>query len=435
MDDPIVAHPEQPTDLTDEAEQDPAVLQWLHRVTTPSPRSMRRWPKSMTGRLIQRGLSLGARPIMHAAQIFIGNASEAWACERLDANNWPTRPLRVGVTETMLRHTLERTSGQCVLEWVAASPSRTSAHLCKSLTLDAVLRMDAKGGLLLVMPETRQRSAAWHDWSADRPVTFATLFPGRVDCAELILPSDAARPGNAWFLRRLVEAAATLARHPSRLSAHDRLNGRTPRVDTLHAFELHPSGDATRDAQRLVIHALWNGMKEGAATRLPGSIAAARLVSAFAVGADDDLPETTRVDMASSCVLLVPDEPEVHLRLAAARLASHAHASAMDSLLTGERLLRDHSMKGGTNQVPFLQAELEAGGGRAISLGRVAAGIAMVCASLESSHIPFFRDDVLDDVCHSDWLIPKDEDRNLIIDIFRAILAQRAATDANRMAA
>lgn len=433
IDDPIdgTGEPDISTQSTDADES--GSLKWQRRVT--SPQSVPRWPASATGTLVFAGLGVAARGAMNVARVFLGNSTESWASERLDSMQWPTRPLRVGVADPALRHALERTSGRCALEWIAVSPNRSPDELCRRKCLDAVLRMDPKGNLLLVMPDARPRAAAWHDWSSERPVTFATLFPGRVDCAELVLPSEATRPGATWFLRRLVEAASVFARHPSRLSALDRLNGRTPRIDLLQAVELPPTGDPSRDAQRLVVNALWDGLKEAQATHLPGCVPAARVVSAFIAGADDELPDSTRVDMALACANLAPDEPEVHLRLAAACFAAQLNDQGMDALLRGERLLRDRPMKAGTNQVPFLQAELEAGGGRSISLGRVAAGIALVCASLESSHLAYFRDDVLDDVSHSDWLIPKEQDRQLILDVFHAIMGQRVLFNEGRIAA
>jgi hypothetical protein len=296
--------------------------------------------------------------------------------------------------------------------------------------------MDARGGVILSTPEAPRHAAAWHDWSTERPVTFATLFPGRVDCAELTLPSDASRPGATWFLRSLIEAAATLSRHPSRLTSEDRLRGRTPRIDTLRAVDLPPTNDPVRDAQRLVIHALYESMREAMQMSCrPGCIQAARLVSAFVAGSDDELPEALRLDMAEACASLAPNEAEVQLRLAAVRLASYVDAPALDAILTGERLLRDNQLNGGTTQLPFLQAELELGRGTPVSLGRVAAGVAMVCASLETSRIPYFRDDLLDDARFSGWLIPKDQDRGVLIEVFRAILLEREGTQTRRLVA
>lgn len=424
-------------DTTQEAttEKD-SPFRWMQRVTAPSPRTMKRWPTTALSRMARSGMKMAARSFFRAVTITKGNAAEPWACEVLDRSQWPTRPLRVGIADGTLRQALERTTGRCAVEWIATPATRTAQELFKKHTLDAFVRMDARGGLVLSTPEAPRRAAAWHDWSTERPVTFATLFPGRVDCAELTLPSDASRPGATWFLRSLIEAAATLSRHPSRLSAEDRLNGRTPRIDTLRAVDLPPTGDAVRDAQRLVIHALFESMREAMQMACrPGCLQAARLVSAFVAGSDDDLPEATRLEMAEACATLAPNEAEVQLRLAAVRLASYVDAPAMEAILAGERLLRDNQLNGGTTQLPFLQAELEVGRGTTVSLGRVAAGVAMVCASLETSRIPFFRDDLLDDARYSDWLIPKDQDRCVLMEVFRAILTEREAAQARRIAA
>jgi hypothetical protein len=322
------------------------------------------------------------------------------------------------------------------LEWVLVPGDVTPQDASRRQVLDGVLRMDARGGLNLMTPEAPRQRAAWHDWSTQRPVTFASLFPGRVDCAELTLPQEMARPGAAGLLRSMIEAAAALSRHPSRLSVEDRLRGRMPRIDTLRAVGLPPTGDNTRDAQRLVVHGLWESMLDAMkGTSRAWCVPAARVVSAFAVGVDDDLPDTIRLEMVEACASVAPQEPEVQLRLAAARFAAYQDSLALDALLEGERLLRGHELNAGTSQLPFIQAELEAGRGTTISLGRVAAGIAMVCASLQAEHIPYFRDDVLDDARYSEWLIPKDQDRRVLLEVFRGIMADRTALQAQRLAA
>lgn len=416
--------------------EDTGVFQWLQRVTTPSSSNMRRWPRSIPARASLAISSASMRTFFRVAGSVSARADDAWSSDLLDRREWPTRPLRIGVCEPSLLQNLERTTGQCVVEWVVAPSHLTPHESSKRHTLDAHLRMDARGGLLLTIPESRQRQAAWHDWSMQRPVTFANLFPGRVDCSELTLSSDLARPGATWFLRSLVEAAAGLSRHPSRLSTLDRLDGRTPRIDTLKAVDLPPTGDHTRDAQRLMIRGLWESLRE--ASDLPcrhACVPAARLITAFVAGVDDDLPEANRSEMAETSAALTPQEPEVLLRLAATRFANYADSLAIDALLNAERLLRGNDMNAGSSQLPFLQAELEAGRGTPLSLGRVAAGVAMVCASLDTSKLAYFRDDVLDDARYSDWLIPKDQDRRVLVEVFRAIMAERAIGDSHRLAA
>lgn len=416
--------------------EETGVFQWIHRVTTPSPSDMRRWPRHVPARAAISLAASTARAFFKVAGSVVSKADESWTSSLLDNHEWPTRPLRIGVCEPSLLQNLERTTGQCVIEWIAAPSHRTPHESSKRLTLDAHLRMDARGGLLLTIPESRQRQAAWHDWSMPRPVTFANLFPGRVDCSELTLSSDVARPGATWFLRSLIEAAAGLSRHPSRLSTDDRLRGRTPRIDTLKAVDLPPTGDSSRDAQRLMIRGLWESLRE--ASELPcrhSCLPAARLVTAFVAGVDDELPDANRSEMAETSAALTPSEPEVFLRLAATRFANYNDSLAIDALLTGERLLRGNEMNAGTSQLPFLQAELEAGGGTSLSLGRVAAGIVMVCASLDTSRLAYFRDDVLDDARYSDWLIPKDQDRRVLVEVFRAVMAERAIRDSHRLAA
>jgi len=47
-------------------------------------------------------------------------------------------------------------------------------------------------------------------------------------------------------------------------------------------------------------------------------------------------------------------------------------------------------------------------------------------ASLASDKIPYFRDDVMDDARYSGWLVGRDQDRKFLLEVFDAIIRDRA---------
>lgn len=400
---------------------------WLAGLTGASAGSTPRFPETALGRSWQHLRRLTRSAEIGLVRVFQGNAADAWAIAKLEDGRWPSRPLRLGVTDPALRLDLSLTMGSCETEWVDVTPDRTPMELCRRLHLDALLMVDVRGGLNLTTPETRQRAAAWHDWASARPVTFSALFPGRVDCAELKLPSDAGRPSALPLLRALIEAAAVFSRHPSRLSLSDRLNGRLPMIETRRELTLPTTGNAGRDAQRLVVQRLCDLLaKPMELANVAASRAAARLVSAYATGVDDDLPEPERLEMVETAARVSGEEPEVLLRLAAARFASYEDDAGLQALLRAERTLRTHELNAGSTQLPFLQAEIEMGQGTPISLGRVAAGVAMVSASAPSTHLGFLRDDLLDDARYSGWSQRQDQDRNLLAEVFGVLIESRS---------
>jgi len=114
------------------------------------------------------------------------------------------------------------------------------------------------------------------------------------------------------------------------------------------------------------------------------------------------------------------------LRLAAARFAVCDDSAGMESLLRAQHVLHEQGLPE-FDQSAFLQSELEHGVSAPIALGRVAAGIALVCASLGADKIPYFRDDVMDDARYSGWLVGRDQDRKFLLEVFDAIIRERAS--------
>ena len=56
-----------------------------------------------------------------------------------------------------------------------------------------------------------------------------------------------------------------------------------------------------------------------------------------------------------------------------------------------------------------------------MTLGRVAAGVCLVCATSAPERLPFIRTDFMDDVRYSAWLVGRDQDRAALYDVFRVV--------------
>ena len=78
----------------------------------------------------------------------------------------------------------------------------------------------------------------------------------------------------------------------------------------------------------------------------------------------------------------------------------------------------------------MLSCELEHGPYSPMTLGRVAAGICLLCASSPTERLAYLRDDLLEDMRYSGWLVGRDTERAVLIDVFRAIERARRGESA-----
>lgn len=325
----------------------------------------------------------------------------------------PTRPLRVGaalapVDAERLREHLPADTELAALDPAEITDSRLTL---RQHCLDALITRNADHTLTIDTPTSRRRDAAWFDWNAPRPISYAALFPFRVDTARV---GHVAWPGCAREAALLADAArlaALLGRLAPRLALADHLHGRhTPSERVIHAAfdrlasHLH-AGESAEPTAAL-----------GNTARLAG-----RVLSAAAAGPALELELASRRRLVEIAARSAGHEPEVMLRLAAVRLSCYADTLGLDALERADRMLRDCAALPGADPLAYVQSEIELAPFGMMTFGRVAAGIALACLTADADRVKYLRDDLLDDMKFSHWLIGRDQDRALLTEVFRCL--------------
>ncbi|MDX2131642.1 MAG: hypothetical protein SFY69_06295 [Planctomycetota bacterium] len=353
--------------------------------------------------------------------MFPGSAADALGAWH-DRQAWPEKPLRVGLVDPGHWATvLAETSGATHVEWYALADGVACDWVREGL--DALVTHDADGMLTIETPEHAGREAPWYDWNAPRPLSYPSVFPNRLDAARVTLAEGMS---DAAMTRLIIEAAGILARHPARLTLHDRLIGRRPLPATPERSErpvrFYPRADVTT--------AIVGRMVEELARYRTGSVptdaerVAARLVSAWAATWSADVDEEFRRLAAEASMRVCADEPETLLRVGAVRLSGMDDEAGLEVLLRAERVVRRREPSI-TDQVPFLAGELDAGTPGPRTTGRIAAGISLVAATLPDDKLAYFRDDLTDDLRHANALVGRDQDHTLLLSLVRQIIEFR----------
>lgn len=338
---------------------------------------------------------------------------------RLERTIRRASPIRIGLDagpET--RRILTEQPTSLPIAWAALSPSQDDQATLRRHRMDATFSEHSTGATRIVTVEHPEREASWYDWALPRPLTYASVFPVRVDTTQLTLEdSDLSDPKQATLTAALLRASAALSRTPGRLRLSDRFFGRLPSADCGSGVRT-PTGLADRAMLELA-----EALTDAPATS--ASKAAARGVSAWLATTDVWLDINLRRQGIENALRILGEEPEVLLRAAAIRLAMFEDDSAFDALRTAERVIRsgNHAQVG--EHLAFLQAELELGLPNPLTLGRVAAGICMVCSSSPRERVAFIRGDIMDDVRHSAWLIGREQDRAVLSEVFNLMGADQ----------
>lgn len=405
----------------------------------PSPRGSiaGTWPEDSLGRAMLRMagiwwrgtayLSRVSREVM--PQLTVGPArfdAEAWVARRIDAMGWRARSLRVGMVDPgPWGAALMNAPGLFRVEWDVLS-TWDWASAAKRRCLDAVLKRDASGALAIITIECSRREAAWYDWSTQRPVSFSSVFPGRVDCARVTLPGSLVDDGvleqtdSAELLRSLVESAAVLSRTPARLGLRERLMGRAPIPLGTGSHDLEV---ASRECVRASMLRLARVLASVDCAGL--SLPAARAVSAYVMGADDEILPGERALALSRAGGSLDEEVESLLRIAAGAVSGGDYENALPRLVRAEWELRNHSLRSSSDQAAFVQAEVETGRGTPLSLGRVAAGICLAAAQMDGEKLRYFRDDFADDLNACAWMRDREAFVALTKDLFAQLIEAR----------
>jgi hypothetical protein len=345
-------------------------------------------------------------------------AAECRLCRWVDARRREPRPVRIGVSlPAHLVEALEPGRSAHGAEWVRLPAGRPAVDAAET-GLDAIVSLDGSGRVAICTPESPQREAAWFDWGLPRPLAYASVFPTRLDVARVTFDApDWRDPRQLDVLRALAETAGALARTSARLSLRDRVRGRRPLDPPQPALGRLAPPDAAllrlcRSA-RLVL--------EAGAHPSPMLVAAARAGGAWLATAPGRVGPRERRELAEILARACPAEPEAHLRLAAVRFADGDDASSHEALEAAQRLMSRCPMHPLGDHVAFLQAEIELGEASPLTLGRVAAGVCLVCAATPPDALAYVRDDILDDLRYTGWLVGRDHDRAAVIDVFRVV--------------
>lgn len=355
------------------------------------------------------------------------------AAERaLARTSMPVRSLRIGLAvDGRWVTALVRAPRASGAEWLQLAHGEDPGEACARHGLDAVVYRGAEDRLFIATLERSGCDAAWFDWGQPRPLSYESVFPLRIDAARITLPINDETEAPIPLLVRLIESAAVLSRHPSRLTEKDRLLGR----QSLGAETLSRKhrGVMNADPAADAMCRLGYAMVAGATSSLPGETerAAARAVGAWAATYSGPLQENDRRSFAEAAARILGDEPEAVLRLAAVRLGAFDDSAGIEALVRADRVLRSRAASSAAlpisaaDPVLFVQSELEHGGYTPLTLGRVAAGICLACASSPASRLAYLRDDLMDDMRYSGWLVGRDQDRRLLLEVFRELEAAR----------
>lgn len=416
---------------------------------SPGPRSFR-WPRDPFSRVAlwfaRAGLhaafesSRVVRSIIFSSTPIPREQVDARAAAWLDNRRWPVRPLRVGIDERVtLAESIVAAPGANVPIEFFSVPARTpdAQVLMAARTLDAILRPidgvdPASANLELITREAADRPAGLADWGAPGLVSYASVFPLRLDASRVTL-REGNTPESPVLLRAIIESAAALSRTPMRLDFDDRLRGRRPALMPRRT----PTGRFTRlsadaaFAERAILRLcdlvrIEAATTTSAAPARPALRVAARLAGAWmstGCGVSADVDRRAVVEAAAE---LLHDEPESLLRLAAVRLALSDHAGGISALEAADRLLARDAVASDVDSSAFIQAELHlSGAASSAAVGRVAAGICILTAGQTAEQLRFVRDDFFDDLSRTRLLVGREQDHRLIRDVFDALLAVR----------
>lgn len=301
----------------------------------------------------------------------------------------------------------------CAIEWVeTADPSLTTGRACRELGLDGVVRYEGVGTgrvRLLTRPGLDQDDAQ-DDWAKAEPISYATVFPGRLDPIAVTLGRGGELLARDVPLAQSVIASAGWLRR-AHLSGHE--------LDYERA----------RMAMRRSVRQL--GLVLGGQTPADLVASACESISSAACLWSDLLPPGERVEVLEAIRRERVGDPAITLRLAAACLADFQDTRGRALLDEASDELARRGGVAGVSPLGFVLSELEHGEGSGLSLGRVGAASCLLAAATETSEYPFVRDDLFDDMRYAPWLVGRDQDRALLMELYwdRTVEAMVGKTD------
>ncbi|MCK6475865.1 MAG: hypothetical protein L6Q35_03430 [Phycisphaerales bacterium] len=298
--------------------------------------------------------------------------------------------------------------------------------------LDVVVAEPAPGVLRIQTLERDGMDASWFDWTRRRPLSYESVFPLRVDPSRmhLDLSNDGELAASAPVTAELIRCAAVLARHPQRLDVQDVVLGRQLSGSTRGRASESSGLWFDESSEAMVRLAAIIEQRSVTARATEADRAGARAVSAWLASWDDSVSDEQRRRWIEACARILPDEPEVMLRLGAVRLSAMDDEMGIAALRDADAALqREHDLCV-SDPVAFLQAELEHGPENPMTVARVAAGLCLTLAGVPTERLAFLQEDLLDDMRFATWLVGRDQDRALLMRVMRELREARERREA-----
>ncbi|MBC7773127.1 MAG: hypothetical protein H7210_11565 [Pyrinomonadaceae bacterium] len=381
-------------------------------------------------------VNIGARPMawsigaMRFGRRLIDNPAEAMRNARsILAQQTPARTpgldrLRIGISASAreVDSMMDIASGEPLqgsrIDWLPVEQEKMNSQLLNAHRLDTLVcrkggRGPGSGELMIVVPEHPTKAAGWMDWSRRMPLSYAGLFPTRVDpacvsCGGLNLLNER----DARLATRLAEACAVLGRLEPRLSVSKMWDGRSA------LSNMNGSGGPIERSMLRLTHALAADWNDRTPALSLAARAGARAASAWLASWDQTDPKQRR-GLLEVCSSIIGDEPEASLRLAAGQFAAYEDTAGLDQLCDAFRLVIASQERVVSDPLAFIHAEIELGTHGPLTLGRVAAGLCLLWATSNQQSLDYLRDDLVEDLRYSGRFVGQDQDQLLLREIIR----------------
>ncbi len=353
------------------------------------------------------GLELGIAPRAHTDE----ESVQHW----LETHGWPSRRLQIGLIEPAgWGRDLLETQGVVRPDWIAINHDDLQSNQIPD-ALDGVLTCFPDGRVVFTTCEHEGRDAAWFDWTNERPLSFPSVFPVRVDCSQVTIePHKPGEMPDTRLTRLLLEAAALLSRHPARLNLDDSLAGRAQTGAGAGPLAENNSSDALVPVMRRMVELL--GLWEADELSTPVARMAGRIMGAWAAAAASDrVNESLRRVVSDVSSSIVQDEAETFLRAGAVRLADGDDGMGLDALERAASLLKGKHLQSPPDQVLYILSELQTSNSNPYAIGRVAAGLVLIGATTSADKFVFFRDDILDEIRLSGVLVDMEQHQLVLL--------------------
>lgn len=291
---------------------------------------------------------------------------------------------------------------------------------------DALLRRGSDGELYLFVPSDPDHPAAWPEWSESMLLSYASVFPTRIDTSKVRLGAiDLADTSTAHLVANLAIAAAVTGLTPARL--------RGPSLSPTARVTIPNYADTVDTALSGLATCLNATDDQNPALRQTRS-AAGRAVLAWLAAGAQRLPISEKMDLSRMATAATAHEAETLLRTGALHLSAGDEPRAMAAFGRAADSLSLARCSSTVDPVPFIMSEAELGNGDTLALGRICAGIVLAWSTCESDKRGYLREDLVDELSSTGWLSRDDE---AISTVQRALdmLSARSRQDASAASA